>query len=934
MTNYNSERVPRIPGYFSLNLLLPVSRKTCFSFFSVLLLIAPLFPQFLFSQGTWTQKASIPTTNYRLSNFGFAINGKGYTGTGWDAVNVYSDFWEYDPVSNAWTQKANFGGGSMYFGVGVAIGSKGYAGMGLNATGANLPGWWEYDPVANSWTAKAGMPGPARARACAFAVGTKGYLASGALPSGNSLQDIYEYDPAANSWTSKANFPLAIGRQDIDRVPFVLNNKAYLGLGAGPNNVTCFNDWWEYDPAANSWTQKANFPGAPRMGASGFAICNKGYAGLGADNSTGYSDWYQYDPVANSWSPVASFPPGARADAPTFVIGNSGYVVDGYTIASQLWEFTIGGNLAVSASPATICSGQSTTITASGGTNYQWSTGATTTSIVVSPVGTTTFSVSDNGSACGGLTTVTITVAPPPTAAISAGTTICSGQPATLSASGGSQYSWSNGSTTSVISVSPTATATYSVIVSNGPSCSDTASATITVIPGPSVSVSGNTSLCQGDIATLTASGGAGYSWSTGATTSLITTAPSVTTSYTVSSGSAPCVSSATITVIVSPPPVAAVNNTSICSGQTATLTASGGGSYLWSNGSTANPLLISPTASTTYSVIVSIGSCSDTAAAVVNVVPGVTAAISGNTVLCAGDIATLTASGGGNYSWSNGSTSNVITVAPSATATYTVVTSSGNGCTAFATSTVTVLPPPVATAAGTTICLGETATLTAGGGGNYSWSNGSTANPLLVSPSANTTYTVIVNIGSCADTASAVVVVTPAPFASAFSNVTIKPGESTTLTASGGGTYLWSNGATDSVITVTPAITTVYCVTVTVPPGVCKDTSCVTVTVELKDCGFADDQLFVPDAFSPNDDGKNDHLGIYYPDVSCIKELLFIVYDRWGEKVFEGNTMVAAWDGRYKGQLMNTAVFVYYMKVTFLSGSETVRKGNVSLIR
>jgi gliding motility-associated-like protein len=99
-------------------------------------------------------------------------------------------------------------------------------------------------------------------------------------------------------------------------------------------------------------------------------------------------------------------------------------------------------------------------------------------------------------------------------------------------------------------------------------------------------------------------------------------------------------------------------------------------------------------------------------------------------------------------------------------------------------------------------------------------------------------------------------------------------------------------------------------------------------------DCNYADDQLFVPDAFSPNGDTKNDKLGIYFPDISCIKELVFIIYDRWGEIVFEASTVVATWDGTYKGKLMDTAVFAYYMKVTFKSGAETIREGNVSLIR
>ena len=767
------------------------------NFFLAFLLLAActLWSSFSFSQGTWTQKASYPTTNYRLSNFAFTLNNKGYQGTGWNGVTIFNDFWEYDPVANSWTQKANFGGGPMYFGLGLAIGNKGYAGIGLDVNGNYTVGFWEYDPIANSWAQKAALPGPARARACAFAVGTKGYVATGAVSTGTSLKDIYEYDPASNSWTLKANFPPAAGRDDIDRVPFVLNNKAYLGLG-GLNSVTLFNDWWEYDPASNSWTQKANFPSAKRIGASGFAICNKGYAGLGADNSTGYSDWYQYDPVANTWTAVASFPGGSRADAPTFVIANSGYVVDGYLASADLWEFQIGGALAITASATTVCNGQAVTIIASGGANYSWNTGATTSSIIVNPTTSTSYTVSDASSACGGAASIAITVGSPPAASISNNTTICTGQTTTFTASGGGNYSWSNGSTVNSISVSPTSTTTYSVVVSIG-SCTDTASATATVNPSPSVSVSGNNSLCTGDVATLTASGANSYSWNTGATTT-------------------------------------------------------------------------------------------------------------------------------------------AITVSPASSTSYTVVSTNANGCSASATINVTVSPPPVASVSGTTICSGQTATLTTSGGNNYSWSNGATTSSISLILTSTSTYSVVVSTGSCSDTASANVVVNPSPNVAAFNSVTISSGQSTTLGASGGGNYSWSSGNTDASITVSPLLTTTYCVTVINSSG-CSDSACVIVTVitDSLDCSFSKTgELFIPNAFSPNNDGENDRIKLLYGNYDCIKTYLFVVYDRWGEKVFESQNPKDEWNGSYNGRVENNAVFVWYMKAELLNGDKIVKKGNISLAR
>ncbi len=92
-------------------------------------------------------------------------------------------------------------------------------------------------------------------------------------------------------------------------------------------------------------------------------------------------------------------------------------------------------------------------------------------------------------------------------------------------------------------------------------------------------------------------------------------------------------------------------------------------------------------------------------------------------------------------------------------------------------------------------------------------------------------------------------------------------------------------------------------------------------------ECG----DLFVPNAFSPDNDGENDLECVYG---KCIQTLFFVIYDRWGEKVFETTDPKQCWDGTYKGKLMNTAVFVYYLKATLDTGEEITKKGNISLLR
>ena len=91
------------------------------------------------------------------------------------------------------------------------------------------------------------------------------------------------------------------------------------------------------------------------------------------------------------------------------------------------------------------------------------------------------------------------------------------------------------------------------------------------------------------------------------------------------------------------------------------------------------------------------------------------------------------------------------------------------------------------------------------------------------------------------------------------------------------------------------------------------------------------ENNLFIPDAFSPNGDGNNDKL---FVRGNNIKEVYFAVYDRWGEKVFETTDKNIGWDGSYKGNNLNGAVFVYYCFGKYNDGLEFKQKGDVTLVR
>ncbi|NSW46348.1 MAG: gliding motility-associated C-terminal domain-containing protein, partial [Bacteroidales bacterium] len=154
--------------------------------------------------------------------------------------------------------------------------------------------------------------------------------------------------------------------------------------------------------------------------------------------------------------------------------------------------------------------------------------------------------------------------------------------------------------------------------------------------------------------------------------------------------------------------------------------------------------------------------------------------------------------------------------------------------------------------------------------------------------------------------------------------------GNSTVLNATGADTYLWNPATALSCNdcanpTASPENTIQYCVIGSNTFG-CADTACITITVDT-DCG----ELFIPLAFSPNGNGKNDTWKV---QGRCIKSIELYIYDRWGEKVFESFNQNDAWDGTFNGKPLDTDVYVYMLTIKLRNGEEKVFKGNITLLR
>jgi hypothetical protein len=479
-------------------------------------------------------------------------------------------------------------------------------------------------------------------------------------------------------------------------------------------------------------------------------------------------------------------------------------------------------SISVSASPSSICVGESTILTATGATSYTWSNGQTGASIVVSPSANTTYTVTGtNASGCSATASASVTVKAKPVVSVNASSSIiCAGTSTTLTASGAGSYVWSTGQAGAIISVNPSVTTTYSVTgTTNG--CSTTASVTIFVSGSISLNVSASSSsICEGESTTLTAIGADLFTWSTGQTGANIVVSPSVTTTYTVTGSLiSGCSATASVTVVVKAKPIVSLNasSTTVCSGTSSTLTANGASTYVWSTGQTGASILVNPTATTVYSVTGTTNGCSTTASITIFVNGSINvSAAASPSVICAGGLSTLAVTGAGSYVWSTGQTGASIVVSPSVTTTYTV-TGSLNGCSATASVTVFVSGSVNVSVAASpaTVCLGGSSTLTASGAGSYMWSTGQTSASIVVNPSATTTYTVTGFLNGCSSTEAVTVFVGGSVAVTAVATpATICAGSSTTLVASGADTYTWSTGQSGASIVVNPASTTSYSVT------------------------------------------------------------------------------------------------------------------------
>lgn len=481
------------------------------------------------SQGTWTTQASLGTpSSGRSKAASFEVGGLGYVGTGYNGT-ARVDFWQYDPVANVWTQKANFGGGARFGAIGFTVNGSGYIGTGY-ASPNYKKDIWKYSVSGNSWSQVADFGGAGRQDAACFVIGNSVYVGTGSTAINTVLNDFWKYNPVTDTWTQKANYG---GSACASATGFSANGKGYICLGRNGPSTTWYNTIYQYDTTANTWTARANFSGAGREGAVAFVVANQPFVGTGGSNNSGtlYTDFFKYDPAGNAWSTVAPFPGFARSHGSSFSIGNFGYVGMGYTSGQvntlYKYDFCSVTNTITATAPS--CNGGTNgyiNLTIFGATNpltYLWTNASTIEDATGLAAGNYTVVITD-ANTCISTGTVTITDPSSITITANSNSATCNGGSngsINITASGATSpysYVWSNGSTTE--DVSGLVAGNYSVVVFDAKGCSDTTAIAIfqPTLLTLSISVTPATcDTCPDGSVSAAVSGGTGaysYAWS------------------------------------------------------------------------------------------------------------------------------------------------------------------------------------------------------------------------------------------------------------------------------------------------------------------------------------------------------------------------------------------------------------------------------------
>lgn len=629
--------------------------------------------------------------------------------------------------------------------------------------------------------------------------------------------------------------------------------------------------------------------------------------------------------------------------------------------------------VAISTSTAELCFGQSSVLTATGDADsYLWSVTSTNTSvsIEVSPESDTRYILtgySEHG--CSASDTVQITVHPLPVDQITASaTTICYGDEAVLSLSGDNTYRWMApaeiaGSNLSAITVQPTETTDYMVVITSAFGCVDSLQMTVEVISPQELVTTPDTSICEGESLTLNVSGSWNYSWSNGATGNQTTVTPSVSTTYIVSSTDLNgCTTTASVEVGVRPTFALEITHSAdtICAGDEVSLWYAGGADqYEWSTGATEQTITESPVTTIVYGLTATnfTTGCTLSRYDTVVVVPYPQFHIPDeNHLICESDVIIIQAENVFNfdYLWEAVPAGSILSdpnnvfiqVSPTVPTAY-ICHATNHYCQMTDTVFIDIVNKPdlfVSQLVDETCeqsngfislyAVSDYEPLT------YHWSNGvETQEPIFAGIAAGIYSVTVTNSYGCSETLSDLIVNNiPAPEINMLSIIGSIGEEDGSIEIEVTSTFddytiRWyddPNGLPLLDFTNSTYITGLnpgtYWVEVT-------DEACpVWASYTVPQVGVGETEIWMPTAFTPsNTDGVNQFFQLYDNGKMTFNRI--IIYNRWGFPIFESTDKDFRWDGRVNGKLMTNMVYNYVIYYHDSHGNNKKYIGTVTVL-
>ena len=204
------------------------------------------------------------------------------------------------------------------------------------------------DDLVGNWVSRYEIEAGGRTDAVSVSYEDQGYFGTGynAENTNEYYNDWWQYDPVLNTYTQLEPFE---GARRRDAVAFACdkNGSGKIYVGTGYDGTDRLTDFWEYDITNNSWREITSFDGPSRYGAIAFTINNKGYVGTGyGENSTYLKDFYCFDPSTETWSKSTALGGNKRSEAVVFVINNVAYVCTGYNggYVYDFWKYDGNAN--------------------------------------------------------------------------------------------------------------------------------------------------------------------------------------------------------------------------------------------------------------------------------------------------------------------------------------------------------------------------------------------------------------------------------------------------------------------------------------------------------------------------------------------------------------------------------------------------------------